>query len=141
VTRRTEYRLRKTETRAHIIAGFQVALDNLDEFVRIIRAANNREDAKMVLMSKFPLSEQQTVAILELRLYQLTGMERDKIDSEFAELHKIIENYHGILADDCTFPGTLPDAYPWIQKMGCGVWHKIIRYGKALFSEIDSQAL
>ncbi|MDR3273919.1 MAG: DNA gyrase subunit A [Puniceicoccales bacterium] len=100
VTRRTEYRLRKAETRAHILAGFQIALDNLDEFVRIIRAANNREDAKIALMSKFPLSEQQTVAILELRLYQLTGMERDKIDSEFAELHKIIENYRGILADD-----------------------------------------
>ncbi|MDR0679967.1 MAG: DNA gyrase subunit A [Puniceicoccales bacterium] len=100
VTRRTEHRLRKAEARAHILAGFQIALDNLDEFVRIIRAANNREDAKIALMSKFPLSEQQTVAILELRLYQLTGMERDKIDSEYAELHKIIDYYRSILADE-----------------------------------------
>ncbi|MDR0595241.1 MAG: DNA gyrase subunit A [Puniceicoccales bacterium] len=100
VTRRTEYRLRKAEARAHILAGFQIALDNLDEFVRIIRAANNREDAKIALMSKFPLSEQQTVAILELRLYQLTGMERDKIDSEYAELRKIIDHYRSILEDE-----------------------------------------
>ncbi|MDR0715359.1 MAG: DNA gyrase subunit A [Puniceicoccales bacterium] len=99
VTRRTEHRLRKAEARAHILAGFQVALDNLDEFVRIIRAANNREDAKIALMSKFPLSEQQTVAILELRLYQLTGMERDKIDLEYAELRKIIDHYRSILGD------------------------------------------
>ncbi|MDR1255553.1 MAG: DNA gyrase subunit A [Puniceicoccales bacterium] len=109
VTRRTEYRLHKAEARAHILAGFQVALDNLDEFVRIIRAANNREDAKIALMAKFPLSEQQVIAILELRLYQLTGMERDKIDSEYVELCKIIGYYRGILADETLLLGVVKE--------------------------------
>jgi DNA gyrase subunit A len=100
VTRRTEFRLGKAEVRAHILTGFQIALDNLDEFVRIIRAANNRDDAKIALMTRFPLSEQQTLTILELRLYQLTGMERNRIDSEYAELCKTIEGYRRILGND-----------------------------------------
>lgn len=109
VTRRTEFRLRKAEARAHILAGFQIALDNLDEFVRIIRAANNKEDAKIALISKFPLSEIQALAILDLRLYQLTGMERDKIDSECADLLKIIDNFRTILADDAALLGVVKD--------------------------------
>lgn len=100
ITRRTSFRLKKAEARAHILAGFQVALDNLGEFVRLIREARNKEDAKIALMSRFPLTEVQALAILELRLYQLTGMERDKIDTEYADLLKTIDNYRAILADE-----------------------------------------
>jgi len=71
VTRRTKFRLREAEDRAHILEGYIIALDNLDDFVKIIRASSNREEAKGRLMAKYPLSERQTDAILELRLYQL----------------------------------------------------------------------
>ncbi len=100
ITRRTTFRLNKAEARAHILSGFQIALDNLDEFVRTIREANNKEDAKIALMSKFPLTDVQAIAILDLRLYQLTGMERSKVDLEYAELLKTIEDYKEILADE-----------------------------------------
>ncbi|MFM9032477.1 MAG: DNA gyrase subunit A [Opitutaceae bacterium] len=97
VTRRTRFRLKEAEDRAHILEGYIIALDNLDDFVRIIRASQNREEAKTRLMAKYPLSERQTDAILELRLYQLTGLERGKIEAEYVELMKLIEELRGIL--------------------------------------------
>jgi DNA gyrase subunit A len=97
VTRRTRFRLREAEDRAHILEGYIIALDNLDDFVRIIRASSNREEAKVKLMAKYPLSERQTDAILELRLYQLTGLERGKIEEEYVGLMKLIEELRGIL--------------------------------------------
>ena len=97
VTRRTKFRLREAEDRAHILEGYIIALDNLDDFVKIIRASANREEAKVKLMAKYPLSERQTDAILELRLYQLTGLERGKIEAEYLELMKLIEELQGIL--------------------------------------------
>ena len=97
VTRRTKFRLRQAEDRAHILEGYIIALDNLDDFVRVIRASSNRDEAKTRLMAKYPLSERQTDAILELRLYQLTGLERGKIEAEYAELMKIIEELRAIL--------------------------------------------
>jgi DNA gyrase subunit A len=100
VTRRTRYRLKQAEDRAHILEGYIIALDNLDDFVRIIRASANREEAKVRLMAKYPLSERQTDAILELRLYQLTGLERGKIEAEYLELMKLIEELRGILESD-----------------------------------------
>jgi DNA gyrase subunit A len=100
VTRRTKYRLREAEDRAHILEGYIIALDNLDDFVKIIRASANREEAKVKLMAKYPLSERQTDAILELRLYQLTGLERGKIEAEYLELMKIIEELRAILASE-----------------------------------------
>jgi DNA gyrase subunit A len=100
VTRRTQFRLRKAEDRAHILEGYKIALDNLDDFVRIIRASSNRAEAKEKLMAKYPLSERQTDAILELRLYQLTGLERDKIEAEYLELLKLIEELRGILESE-----------------------------------------
>jgi DNA gyrase subunit A len=100
LTRRTRFRLRQAEERAHILEGYKIALDNLDDFVRIIRAAANRDEAKEKLMAKYPLSERQTNAILELRLYQLTGMERGKIEAEYMELMKIIDELRGILEDE-----------------------------------------
>ena len=97
VTRRTKFRLAQAERRAHILEGYIIALDNLDDFVKIIRASANREEAKGRLMAKYPLSERQTDAILELRLYQLTGLERGKIEAEYLELMKLIEELRGIL--------------------------------------------
>ena len=100
ITRRTQFRLKQAEDRAHILEGYKIALDNLDDFVRIIRAAANRDDAKVKLMAKYPLSERQTNAILELRLYQLTGLERDKIEAEYLELIKLIEELRSILESE-----------------------------------------
>ena len=98
--RRTNYRLRKAEDRAHILEGFKIALDNLDEFVRIIRASQNRNDAKDKLIAKYSLSERQAGAILDLRLYQLTGMEREKIENEYLELMKIISDLKNIIDNE-----------------------------------------
>ncbi len=100
ITRRTQYRLRKAEERAHILEGYKIALDNLDDFVRIIRASSNKDEAKVRLMEKYPLSERQTDAILELRLYQLTGLERGKIEAEYFELLKLVEYLRSILASE-----------------------------------------
>ena len=102
--RRTQFRLRKAEDRAHILEGYKIALDNLDDFVKIIRASSNRAEAKEKLMVKYSISDRQANAILDLRLYQLTGMEREKIDAEYQELmtlisglKEIIENEHILL--------------------------------------------
>jgi DNA gyrase subunit A len=100
VTRRTKFRLRQAEDRAHILEGYIIALDNLDDFVRVIRASANRDEAKTRLLAKYPLSERQTDAILELRLYQLTGLERGKIEAEYAELMKLIEELRAILESE-----------------------------------------
>jgi DNA gyrase subunit A len=100
ITRRTKFRLKQALDRAHILEGYIIALDNLDDFVKIIRASSNREDAKVKLMAKYPLSERQTDAILELRLYQLTGLERGKIEAEYLELMKLIEELKGILESE-----------------------------------------
>jgi DNA gyrase subunit A len=100
ITRRTQFRLKEAEDRAHILEGYIIALDNLDDFVKIIRASQNREEAKERLMAKYPLSERQTDAILELRLYQLTGLERGKIEAEYLELMKLIEELRSILESE-----------------------------------------
>src|SRR5580704_4867166 len=100
VTRRTRFRLREAEDRAHILEGYIIALDNLDDFVKIIRSSANRDEAKVKLMAKYPLTARQTDAILELRLYQLTGLERGKIEAEYLELMKLIEELRGILESE-----------------------------------------
>ncbi|MDR2576744.1 MAG: DNA gyrase subunit A [Puniceicoccales bacterium] len=107
LTRRTRFRLRKASEREHILAGFCTALDNLDEFVRIVRAANTRDEAKKKLLELFPLDETQADAVLELRLYQLTGMERVKIDDERTQLLTLIEEYGKILADATVLMGLI----------------------------------
>lgn len=100
VYRRTQYLLRKTEDRAHLLEGYKIALNNLDDFVKIIRSCQNREEAKIKLMDKYPLSDRQATAILDMRLYQLTGLEREKIDAEYQELMKLIEEYTSILQNE-----------------------------------------
>lgn len=100
IYRRTQFKLNKAEARAHILEGFRVALDNLDDFVKIIRASQNREEAKQRLMANYKISELQTNAILELRLYQLTGLERDKIEEEYASLMELITYLRNILDNE-----------------------------------------
>ncbi len=100
VRRRTEFRKAKAEARAHILEGFKIALDNLDDFVRTIRASANREEARERLMAKYPLTERQANAILDMRLYQLTGLERDKIEAEYLELMKTIAELRDILENE-----------------------------------------
>jgi DNA gyrase subunit A len=100
ITRRTKFELQKAEERAHILEGFRIALDNIDAVVKIIRGADDREDAKKKLMDKFKLSEVQCNAILEMRLYQLTGLERDKIEEEYLELIKSIGYLKSLLASE-----------------------------------------
>lgn len=100
VRRRSEFRKAKAESRAHILEGLKIALDNLDDFVRIIRASQNREEARTRLMEKYPLSERQANAILDMRLYQLTGLERGKIEAEYLELMRIIAELREILENE-----------------------------------------
>ena len=98
VTRRTEYLLRKAEERAHILEGLIIASDNIDEVIALIRASANAEEARAKLMETFELSEIQAKAIVEMRLRQLTGLEQDKLRTEYEELMKTIEDYKDILA-------------------------------------------
>lgn len=109
IYRRTQYLLRKAEDRAHILEGYKIALTNLDDFVKIIRASSNRDEARERIMEKYPLSERQTNAILDLRLYQLTGMERDKIEEEYREIMKKIEYYRSILDNESVLLGVIKD--------------------------------
>jgi DNA gyrase subunit A len=99
VFRRTQFQLRKAEARAHVLEGYLIALDNIDDFVKIIRNSSSRDEARAKLLAKYPITEIQTNAILELRLYQLTGLEREKLEAEYqalmttiAELRTIIES-------------------------------------------------
>ncbi len=100
VRRRTEFRRAKAEARAHILEGLKIALDNLDDFVKIIRASSNRDEAKTKLMNKYPLSLKQADAILDMRLYQLTGLEREKIEEEYLALIKLIQELTEIIENE-----------------------------------------
>jgi DNA gyrase subunit A len=99
VTRRTQFDLAKAEDRAHILEGLRIALDHIDEVIALIRASRTVEIAREGLMTKFGLSEKQAQAILDMRLQRLTGLERDKIESEYAEIQKLIAYYRDLLAD------------------------------------------
>lgn len=99
VERRTRYDLAKAEARAHILEGFVIALDNIDEVIQIIRSSNTDREAKDVLMDRFKLSEKQSEAILEMKLRRLTGLEREKIEAELKELREKIDYYKRLLSD------------------------------------------
>ena len=99
VTRRTRYDLNKAEERAHILKGLLIALDNIDEVIKIIRGAANVQEAKAELMARFGLDDPQAQAIVDMRLRALTGLERSKLEAEYAELVKTIERLKAILAD------------------------------------------
>jgi len=100
VIRRTKFDLKVAEDRAHILEGYKKALDHLDDFVKIIRASKDRATAKEKLIGKYKLSDRQADAILELRLYQLTGLERDKIEEEYLAVIQKIEELRSILASE-----------------------------------------
>ena len=99
VTRRTKYDLNKAEERAHILEGLLIALDHIDEVIKIIRASKNTAEAKNSLIERFELTDAQAQAIVDMRLRALTCLEREKIEIEYAELQKKIEEYKAILAD------------------------------------------
>lgn len=109
VTRRTQFELRKAEARAHILEGLRIALDNLDEVVKTIRAAKDRAEAKVSIMNRFGFTEAQVKAILEMRLYQLTGLERDKIEEEYTALMERITYLKSLLADKTMLFGVIKD--------------------------------
>ena len=100
IRRRVRFELNKAEARAHVLEGYLKAIDNLDEVVRIIRASNTRDEAKAELILHFQFSDKQAHAVLDLRLYQLTGLERDKIDDEYQELLRKIAYYLAVLASE-----------------------------------------
>jgi DNA gyrase subunit A len=100
VIRRTEYELREAEKRAHILLGYLIALDNLDEVIALIRNSRDPETARNGLIERFELSEIQARAILDMRLQRLTGMEREKIQEEYDQIMKLIEELKEILADE-----------------------------------------
>ncbi len=98
IRRRTEFDLKKAQARAHILEGLRIALDHIDEIIRIIRNSQTSEIAKNQLMDNYGLSDKQAQAILDMRLVRLTGLEREKIESEYQELLKAIADYKAILA-------------------------------------------
>ncbi len=109
VTRKTIFDLEKAEKRAHILEGFFIALDHIDEVIRIIRASADVREARESLMSRFGLSEAQAVAIVEMRLRSLTGLERDKLQKEFDELMALITWLRQILGDENVLYGVIKD--------------------------------
>jgi DNA gyrase subunit A len=107
ITRRTKFELAKAEARKHILEGLLIALDHLDDVVAIIRASKNRDEAKGRLIERFGFSDKQVDAILEMRLYQLTGLERAKVEAEFNELCVRIAYLQGLLADPVKIYGLI----------------------------------
>ena len=116
VTRRTRYELAKAEEREHILEGYIIALDNIDEVIQIIRSSQTDKEAAARLTERFSLSEKQTSAILEMRLRRLTGLEREKIEEELAELREKIAYYKRILADEGLLKQVIKEELQEIKK-------------------------
>ncbi len=127
IVRRTQYELRKAEARAHILEGLIIASDNIDEVIKIIRASSNADEAKDSLIARFELTEIQAKAIVEMRLRQLTGLEQDKLRSEYDEIIKTIADLKDILANE-------PRRYEIIKEELLYIKDK---YGDARRSEIE----
>jgi DNA gyrase subunit A len=109
ITRRTKFELDKAEARAHILEGLRIAIDNLDEVIKIIRASKNESLAKTALMERFNLSEKQAQAIVDMRLGRLTALERDKLEAEYADIMAKIKYYKEVLADEKLLLGIIKD--------------------------------
>ncbi len=116
IRRRTQYDLNKAEARSHILEGLIIALDNIDEVIALIRASQTTQEAREGLMSRFGLSERQAQAILDMRLQRLTGLERDKIEAEYAELQKLIAYYKEVLANESMVMGIIKDEITEIKR-------------------------
>lgn len=127
LTRRTEFDLNKAEQRKHILEGYKIALDNIDEVIKIIKSSKTIEIARNSLMNNFGLSEVQANSILEMRLRRLTALERDKIDEELLEKLKLIEYLSGILSDESKLLDLIKDELNEVKK----------KYGDDRRTEID----
>ena len=136
VTRRTRFDLDKAEKRAHILEGLRIAIDNIDEVIRIIRTSY--DNAKERLMERFSLSDLQAQAILEMQLRRLQGLEKEKIDAEYAELQKKIAYYKTILADEKLLLGVIKDEITAIKEKYADERRTEI---KAVSGEVDIEDL
>jgi DNA gyrase subunit A len=116
IRRRTRFELTKAEARAHILEGYLKALDHLDAVVRLIRNSDNKEAAKTELMAHYELSDRQANAVLELRLYQLTGLERGKIEEEYKGLQEKIAYYRAVLASEDLVRGIIKEELEELRK-------------------------
>ena len=116
VTRRTKFELAKAEARAHILEGLKIALDHLDAVIKTIKESKDVDAARIRLMEKFKLSKLQAQAILDMKLQQLTGLERNKIEEEYLELIKLIEKLKGILADSRKVLGIIKEELAQIKE-------------------------
>ena len=109
ITRRTQFDLAKAEARAHILEGLKIAIDNLDAVVKVIRSSKTRDEARLELIKRFGLSDIQANAILDMRLYQLTGLERDKLENEYLEVIKLISYLKDLLASKNKIYGVIKE--------------------------------
>ncbi len=134
IRRRTRFELNRAEARAHILEGYLKALDHLDEVVKIIRASSNRDHARTELMVRFGLSEKQANAVLDLRLYQLTGLEAEKIDAEYKDLLQKIAHYKAVLASEELVRGIIREELEELKKI-----HKSERKTKIVAAEGEFQ--
>jgi len=130
ITRRTKYKLDKAQDRAHILEGLLTALDNLDKVISIIRSSEEQSKAKDRLMSEFLLSDDQAQAILDMRLRRLTGMERDKLQTEYEELQEDIKEYKDILGDEARVMAIIKDELDEMAE----------KYGDERRTEINKEA-
>jgi DNA gyrase subunit A len=138
VTRRTEHDLKKAKERAHILEGLKIALDNIDEVIKVIRASETRIIAHAALMKKFKLSDLQATAILEMRLQTLVGLERDKIEEELKEKYALIAELEAILADPARILAIIKDELTYIkEKYGDARRTKVINSSLKAFKAED----
>ena len=137
VTRRTRYDLNKAEERAHILQGLLIALDNIDEVIRIIRGSRSAAIAKESLMERFTLTDVQAQAIVDMRLRALTGLEREKIEAEYAELQKKIAELKAILADENLLLGVIKRELEEIRDKYADPRRTSIGYDESEFSMED----
>ena len=137
VTRRTRYDLNKAEERAHILQGLLIALDNIDEVIHIIRGSRSAAIAKESLMERFTLTDVQAQAIVDMRLRALTGLEREKIENEYAELQKKISELKAILADENLLLGVIKKELEEIRDKYADPRRTSIGYDESDFSMED----
>jgi len=130
IRRRTRFELNKAEARAHILEGYLKAIQNLDDVVHLIRQSNNRDEARTELMKRFEFTERQANAVLDLRLYQLTGLEHDKINNEYQELLKKIDYFRAVLGNEGMVRDIIREELQEIQKH-----HKAERQTKIVAAE------
>ena len=116
VRRRTRFELQKAEARAHILEGYLIAIDHLDAVIKLIKASSSRDEARAALVATFHLTERQATAVLDLRLYQLTGLEQDKINAEHQELLIKIDYYRAVLASEQMVRDIIAEELQSIQK-------------------------